>query len=217
MLNKLSDKELIEGFLAGNADHYVEITERYTEKVFNLAFRFTRNQEDSEEVLQDVFVTVYNKLEAFEGKAAFSSWLYRVTVNTALMLIRKRKQSPTISVEEVSPQIKETWTGDTSANSDIDYISSRHELRAMLEQAVDKLPEEYKSIFLMRDVDGMSNQEVGEILGMSVAAVKSRLHRARLMLRKRLQKFYDDYVSHDRIFYGPQETAEAFDGYKLAA
>lgn len=217
MLNKLSDQELIQGFLGGSNDHYVEITERYTEKVFNLAFRFTRNEEDAEEVLQDVFVTVYRKLGAFEGKSAFSSWLYRVTANTALMLIRKRKQTPTVSVEEVSAQVKETWTGDSSANSDINYITSRHELRASLEVAIGKLPEEYRNIFLMRDVDGMSNEEVGEVLGMTVAAVKSRLHRARLMLRKKLQKFYDDYVSHDKIAYGPRPTADAFEGYRLAA
>jgi len=217
MLNKLNDQELIQGFLGGNQDAYVELTERYTEKVFNLAFRFTRNEEDAEEVMQDVFVTVYRKLDAFEGKSAFSSWLYRVTANTALMLIRKRKQNQTISMEEVSAQVKESWTGDSSANCDVNYISSRHELRANLEGAIAKLPEEYRNIFLMRDVDGMSNEEVGEILGMSVAAVKSRLHRARLMLRKKLNKFYQDYTSNETIAYGNRPAAEAFEGFRLAA
>ncbi len=216
MLDKKSDKELIQEFLAGNQDCYIELTERYTEKAFNLAFRFTRNHEDAEEVLQDVFVTIYKKLGAFEGKSAFSSWLYRITVNTALMLIRKRKQTPTISVEEISLSVKESWTGDTSANANVNYISTQHELRAMLDQAVGKLPEEYRSIFLMRDVDGLSNQEVGEILGMSVPAVKSRLHRARLMLRKRLQKFYDDYVSEDKIFAG-KNTPPVCEEYLMAA
>ncbi|MDZ4787138.1 MAG: sigma-70 family RNA polymerase sigma factor [bacterium] len=217
MLENKSDKELIESFLAGNQDCYIELTERYTEKVFNLAFRFTRNKEDAEEVIQDVFITLHRKAGAFEGKSAFSSWLYRITVNTALMLIRKRKQTPAISIEEVSPQVKETWTGDSSANCNVDYISTQHELRGALDQAIGKLPEEYRSIFLMRDVDGLSNQEVGEVLGMSVPAVKSRLHRARLMLRRKLEKFYLDYVSTDKISYGSAVRADQFDGYLMAA
>ena len=193
MIQNMSDKELIAGFLAGEQECYLELIERYTDKAFNLAFRYTRNQEDAEEVLQDVFVTVYNKLGNFEGKAAFSSWLYRITVNTALMLIRKKKQTPTVSVEEIAPQIRESWTGDASENRDVDFISSRHELRAALDEAVGKLPEEYRNIFLLRDVDGLSNQEVSEVLEMSVPAVKSRLHRARLMLRKKLQGYYNEY------------------------
>src|SRR3990167_11108225 len=100
MLAEQSDAELITGFLGGDYGSYVELIERYTEKAFNLAFRFTRNREDAEEVLQDVFVTVYCKLNRFEGKAAFSSWLYRITVNTALMLLRKKRQTPTVSVED---------------------------------------------------------------------------------------------------------------------
>lgn len=217
MLNKKSDNELIQGFLGGEQDCYLELVERYTEKAFNLAFRFTRNNEDAEEVLQDVFLTVYKKLGAFEGKSAFSSWLYRITVNTALMLIRKKKQTPSVSIEEVSPTIKESWTGDSSANSNVDYMTTQHELRAALDHAVTKLPEEYRSIFLMRDVDGLSNQEVGEILHMSVPAVKSRLHRARLMLRKSLQKFYEDYSSSDKIFAGKVAIPAVQEEYLMAA
>ncbi|MCB0339620.1 MAG: sigma-70 family RNA polymerase sigma factor, partial [Bdellovibrionales bacterium] len=96
-----SDKELIAAFRAGDESSYVELISRYTDKAFNLAIRLTRNREDAEEVIQDVFVTVYRKIAKFEGKSAFSSWLYRITVNTALMLIRKKRQKPTVSVDEV--------------------------------------------------------------------------------------------------------------------
>lgn len=203
MNEKMSDAELVENFRGGNQEAFVELLSRYTQKVHNLSMRITRNPEDAEEVLQDVFVTVHNKIEKFEGKSQFSSWLYRITVNTAFMKLRKRKQSPHTSLEEVSPPVRENWVGDRSDTCDVNVICSKHELREELEGAVSRLPEEYRVIFVLRDIDGLSNQEVGEILNLSVPAVKSRLHRSRLMLRKKLQKFYDDYVSGEVISYGP--------------
>ena len=169
--------------------------------------RIARNQEDAEEIIQDVFVTVYRKIDRFEGKSAFSSWLYRITVNTAFMKLRKRKQSPAVSLEDINPGVRDNWVGKGSDSCDTNYISSRHELREALEKAISKLPGEYRVIFVLRDVDGLSNQEVGEILNLTVPAVKSRLHRSRLMLRKRLQKFYDDYSNFDHISYGSNVAA----------
>ena len=203
MKNEMLDTELVEGFKAGNVAYFNELLERYTQKVHNLAVRITRSEEDAEEVIQDVFVTVYKKVDKFEGKSAFSSWLYRITVNTAFMKLRKRRQTPAISLEDINPSIKENWTGARSDSSDVNYLSSRHEIRHELQSAIEKLPEEYKTIFILRDVDGLSNQEVGEVLSLSVPAVKSRLHRARLLLRKKLQKFYEDYSSEEVISFGP--------------
>lgn len=211
-----SDSSLVDALRKGDSSCFGELIERYGEKVHNLALRITRNQEDTEEILQDVFVTVFHKIDKFEGKSAFSSWLYRVTVNTAFMKLRKRKQNASVSLEEVSPGVRETWVGKSSDSSDMNYISSRHELREALERAISKLPEEYRVIFLLRDVDGLSNQEVGGILDLSVPAVKSRLHRSRLMLRKRLQKFYEDYVGGESISYGPR-FSEANQGLQRAA
>src|SRR5258708_5708025 len=89
---KLTDVELVEIFKAGSIDAFEELISRYESKVFNLAMRFTRNQEDAEEVLQDVFATIYKKIDGFQGKSAFSSWLYRIIVNAAFMKLRKRRQ-----------------------------------------------------------------------------------------------------------------------------
>ena len=198
----LRDDELVRNIISSKDEaSFGELINRYSEKVHNLALRITRNPEDTEEIMQDVFVTVFKKVDKFEGKSAFSSWLYRITVNTAFMKLRKRKQNASTSLEEISPGVKNNWMGDRSEQSDINFLSSKHELRAVLEAAISKLPEEYRTIFVLRDVDGMSNQEVGEILNLSVPAVKSRLHRSRLMLRKRLQNFYDDYVNDYDIFY----------------
>lgn len=208
MTEQISDIVLVESFRAGEDASFLELLNRYTQKVHNLAMRITRNPEDAEEVLQDVFVTIYNKIDKFEGKSAFSSWLYRITVNTAFMKLRKRRQNQAISIEEIAPNIRESWVGDRSDQSDVNFICSRHELRAELEYAVSRLPGEYRVIFILRDIDGLSNQEVGEILNLSVPAVKSRLHRSRLMLRKRLQKYHADYRRSDIILYGPNAGME---------
>lgn len=209
MVQTKSDENLIEAFRAGDKDAFVELISRYTEKAHHLCLRIARNAEDAEEILQDVFVTVYRKIDKFEGKSAFSSWLYRITVNTAFMKLRKRKQTAAVSLEDLTPAANEAWAADSrSDTSDVNYLCSRHELRAELEEAIQKLPEEYRTIFLLRDVDGLSNQEVSEMLSISIPAVKSRLHRSRLMLRKRLAKFYADYSNDESIAYGAQYQTE---------
>lgn len=208
-IEKAHDARLVEALQAGDEASFLELLNRYSQKVHNLALRITRSAEDAEEVLQDVFVTVHQKIARFEGKSAFSSWLYRITVNTAFMKLRKRKQSAACSIEDVSANVRENWVGNRTDQSDVNFISSKHQLREQLEEAIGKLPDEYRLIFVLRDIDGLSNQEVGEVLRLSVPAVKSRLHRSRLMLRKYLQRYYDDYVSDDKIFFGPRAGKSA--------
>ncbi|MBX7137465.1 MAG: sigma-70 family RNA polymerase sigma factor [Oligoflexia bacterium] len=192
---QVSDLKLIERFRKGSIEAFEELLGRYEAKIFNLAMRFTRNQEDAEEVLQDVFATLYRKLEGFEGKSAFSSWLYRIIVNAAFMKLRKRKQDHTVGIEDLSPAMRQICVeGDSLSMARSDTISVTRELREILQAAVQKLPGQYRAVFILRDVDGLSNQEVGEILKLSIPAVKSRLHRSRLMLRKRLQRYYDDFT-----------------------
>lgn len=204
----VSDIELVAELRKGEEGAFLELMNRYSQKAFNLAMRLTRNIEDAEEVLQDVFVTVYNKIDSFEGKSAFSSWLYRITANTAFMKLRKRKNSESVSFEDISSSVKENWAGHTPDDCDENYMSVRHELRAMIEQAVQRLPDEYRTIFVLRDIDGLSNEEVSEMTALSVPAVKSRLHRARMILKKKLQRYYDDYTRDDYISAGKNMTRE---------
>ena len=214
MAGKLTDMELIKKFVNEN-DHksYSEIVTRYSDKVHNLAMRITRNQEDTEEIMQDVFIIVYTKVNKFRGNSAFSSWLYRVTTNTAFMKLRKRRMQTSLGLDDVNLIDKNSWVASRSENTDVNYISSRHQMRQEIENALAKLPDEYRTIFLLRDVDGLSNQEVGEIMKITIPAVKSRLHRSRLMLRKRLKFFYQDYTSDSKIYYSPKLPQEL----KLAA
>ncbi len=208
-----SDIELINNFSAGCEASFEELVRRYETKVHNLAMRLTRNTEDAEEVLQDVFVTIYRKVAGFEGKAKFSSWLYRITVNAAFMKLRKRKQDQNVSIDDVIPAIhQQVARGDhqTVFTMPCDQLAMNKELKEALEQAISKLPGEYQAVFVLRDVDGLSNKEVGDILDLSIPAVKSRLHRSRLMLRKRLRRFYEDYVTDTKVVsVGPRLMKQA--------
>lgn len=208
---RISDVGLVEQFKTGDIEAFEEIIERYESKVLNLALRFTRNQEDAEEVMQDVFSTVYRKISGFQGKSAFSSWLYRIVVNAAFMKLRKRKQNQSISIEDLAPAVKqycidrEAMVGSLPQN-----MTVARELREVLQAAIDKLPEQYRAVFVLRDVDGLSNEETSEILNLSIPAVKSRLHRSRMMLRKKLQRYYDDFTGRKQIMRETPEQAYQF-------
>lgn len=190
MANQKTDLELVAEFKAGCEASFEELVHRYSGKAFSLASRLTRNQEDAEEVLQDVFVTVYRKIDGFEGKSSFSSWLYRVTVNSALMKLRKRKRDQTVSMEDVLPQLQNSPYLKTSEQAEGDAATLRSQLNAALEEAIRRLPDDYRPVFVLRDIDGLTSREVSKILQLTVPAVKSRLHRSRLMLRRRLSRLY---------------------------
>ena len=187
---KKSDLELIVEFQKGDQRSFEELISRYSNKVFSLASRLTRNTEDAEEVIQDVFVTVHRKIGGFEGKSSFSSWLYRVTVNAAFMKLRKRKQDQTVPLEELIQQPVLVAALKSPESSFVDSQSIRNEMLEALETAIRKLPDDYRPVFILRDVDGLTSREVSRILDLTVPAVKSRLHRSRLMLRRRLNRFF---------------------------
>ena len=188
-----TDLELVKAFKKGCIDSYEELIKRYSIKAYSLAQRLTRNPLDAEEVLQDVFITVFRKIHGFEGKSSFSSWLYRVTVNAAFMKLRKRKQDQSISLEDVLPQVLNGSIARAAVDLEGDRHTARKEVTQVLEDAISKLPDEYRPVFILRDVDGLTSREVAKILDLTIPAVKSRLHRSRLMLRKKLTRFYREY------------------------
>jgi RNA polymerase sigma-70 factor (ECF subfamily) len=190
MTTRRTDAELVKGVLKREESCFEELLERYGSKVLNLAMRITRSQEDAEEILQDVFITVFTKLGSFEHKAQFSSWLYRVTMNSSFMKIRARNRRRTVSIDEIEPTTRQNWVGNRTEMFDVDLMSSRHELREAIQSAVEKLPDEYRAIFVLRDIDGLSNEAVSQVLQLSVPAVKSRLHRSRLLMREQLKSHY---------------------------
>lgn len=192
MSEKHIDDNLVQEFCGGNPEAFVEIVNRYAERVFNLAYRISRDKIEAEDISQEVFITVYTKVHKFEGKSAFSSWLYRITANSALMRLRKQRLSKVVSVDKDHEEYYENFFTTEKDISSYEKL----EIREALQSALNNLPLEYKTIFVMRDVDKFSNEEVAGILGLSVAAVKSRLHRSRLFLRKKLEKFFVEEEKH---------------------
>lgn len=187
----LSDQDLVEQIKAGEEAPIEVLLGRYQDKVYRLALSFTKNPADAEEVLQDVFLTVYRKIASFEGRSAFSTWLYRITVNTALMKLRGRGPAQE-SIDEYLPQ----FTKDgRHARMVVDFTDGpeklllRKEREQVLREAIEALPPDYKVVLVLRDLEGLSNEEVAEVVGASVLAVKARLHRARLALRGRLERY----------------------------
>jgi RNA polymerase sigma-70 factor (ECF subfamily) len=196
MARKKSDLQLIREFSRGNQASFEELIKRYSAKVYSLASRFTRNQEDTEEVVQDVFVTVHRKVKNFEGKSAFSSWLYRITVNAALMKLRKKRQDQATPIEDALPQIQNMMAAQATRPPEGEHAALRAQLVVVLDEAIRSLPDEYRPVFILRDVDGLTSKEVSKILELTVPSVKSRLHRSRLILRERLARFYKEYLGY---------------------
>jgi RNA polymerase sigma-70 factor (ECF subfamily) len=196
-LQDMSDDELVEGIQAENPLAFEELVNRYSMRVFTLANRVTKHKEDAEDVMQEVFVSVMRKIAAFRGQSSFSSWIYRVTLNCALMRLRKRRQDKSISMEDMMSQVLAVPNRVNTFNSEGESFRRRGELREALTAAIAELPKDYRPVFILRDVDGFSSLEVSEMLGISVPAVKSRLHRARISLQRHLSELLEGDAPED--------------------
>ncbi len=187
---QIDDQGFISRLQAGDEAAVETLMTRYATRVFGLALRMTGNRQDAEEVLQDVFWTVVQKIGTFRGEAKLSSWIYRITTNASLMKLRKRPKIQAIPLEEeLGPAMTEEGA---LAKPVVDWTRlppdevDRKELLQRIGQAIDLLPQEYRSALVLRDIEGLSAHEACEVLQLSVPALKSRLHRARLFLRKQL-------------------------------
>ena len=194
-----TDAQLIKEFKRGDNQSFEILINRYADRAYGLASRMLKNQEDAEEVLQDVFTTVFKKISSFEGKSSFASWFYRITVNSALMKIRKRKQNRSIALEDAIPAFHDSSSLRTSDTQEADVLTQRKQIQQALEEAISKLPEEYRGVYVLRDIDGLSSRQVGKMLKLSIPAVKSRLHRGRLMLRRKLAKLYREILGGSEL------------------
>src|SRR6201984_3267383 len=191
-----SDMALVERARNKDFAAFEELVSRYEDKVFRLAYRFVRNESEAKEILQDTFLSIWRKLDTFKGDAQFSSWVYRVAANAALMRLRSQRRHPEVSTEELPAGFLDQAQygqilspGENWARRPDDELQS-DELRRHIQAAVDKLPEIYKTVFLIRDVEGLSTEETAEALGISVPTVKTRLHRARMALREAIAGYF---------------------------
>ena len=190
-----SDEELVARARGKDFAAFEELVSRYEDKIFRLAYRFVRNETEAKEILQDTFLSVWRKLDTFKGDSQFGSWLYRVAANAALMRLRAQRRHPEVSTEELPVDYLDTYghlptQGENWAKRPDDELQS-DELRRRIQKAVDDLPEIYRTVFLVRDVEGLSTEETAEVLQISVPTVKTRLHRARLALRDAISRYFD--------------------------
>ncbi len=192
---QLPDAELVRQTQAGDTRAFDELVRRYRDKVYRLAFKILRHEDDAAEALQDAFLSAYRGLKNFKAESTFSTWLYRITTNAALMKYRKRRDGH-VSLEQSQSRDEDIQPMELADWSQVpeDELEGR-ETWEVLVGAVERLPEDLRVVFYRRDWLEESNAEVAEALGLTVAAVKSRLHRARIQLRDRLNRYFAGKVS----------------------
>ena len=197
-----TDRELVEKAQKGDGEAFEMLVERHQRQLYRLALRMTGSEADAQEVLQEAFLNAYQKLPLFRGEAQFSSWLYRIAANSALMRLRRKRRAPDAlgdqPLELAGPKfsaegyLEPTSTSDWSQRADERMMSGQ--LGDAINKAVEELPDDYRTVFLLKDVDGLSNEDIASALDLTVPAVKSRLHRARLALREKLGEFFEGPV-----------------------
>ncbi len=195
--NDIPDQELVRRAKAGDLDAFEALTTRHEQRVYSLALRMLRQEQDAEDVTQQTFLSALEHLKNFRGEASFSTWLLRIAAHAALKVVRKKKGLSTVSLEEA-----------TEASEDADFIPhpeyiadwrqspeqlvERNETQRLLDEALAQLDEKHRLVFLLRDVEGLSVKETAEALGLSEVNVKVRLLRARLQLREQLTRTLGD-------------------------
>ncbi len=197
MRNLATENALVERLRARDESAVSDLSAEYGSRIYQLAFRYMKNGEDAEEVAQDVLLKVYQKIDAFRGDAALSSWIYRITFNTAMSRLRNSKYRRPAEVKATE------WVSDdgdtrTPVSAEIPDWSSladdavlRGEMRARLMKALGELPAIYRTPVILRDIQGLSTEEASAVLRVKTQTLKSRLHRGRLILRDRLAAFAD--------------------------
>ena len=184
---------LVNRLRAGDEAAFVDLIRKFGSRLLAVARRFVRNDEDAQDIVQSAYLSAFRALDQFEGNCQLSTWLHRIVVNTALMKLRSKRRKPEESIEELLPAFQEDghhveqfadWTMPA------DQLIERNETRAFVRACIDRLPENYRTVLLLRDIEERSTQDVADALSMTATAVKVRLHRARQALSTLLRQEY---------------------------
>ena len=192
---EMADEVLVRLAQDGDTRAFDELVVRYRDKVYRLSFKILRHEEDAAEALQDAFTSAFRGLKNFKAESTFSTWLYRVATNASLMKYRRRRDDH-LSLEQSQssqPDAEPLSIPDWSQQPLEELLDA--ETREVMEEGLRRLPEDLRTVFILRDEEGHSNAEVAEMLDLSVPAVKSRLHRARIALRDRLDRYFRDKMT----------------------
>jgi len=189
----LVEKDLVEALQQHDPKAFEQLISQHGAMLYRVAARIVGQNEETEEVLQETFLAVYEKIHTFNRQAALTTWLYRIAVNKALMRLRARSRSREELLDIGGPQFTE---GGQMTREATDWDLSpedtllREEALTVLQQGIERLPEAYRTVYVLAEVEGLSQQEIATILDLTVGTVKVRLHRARLFLREALEDYF---------------------------
>ena len=193
------EAELVKGLRAGDSAAYRRFVDSNSTDVYNLALKLLGDEQEAEDVLQETFLSAFRAIDRFEGRSRLSTWLYRIAYNASLMHLRKKGRMTTFSLDQ--PFGDEEQAGESPTRHLVDWSTVPDdqlltaEARKEMDRAIAELPESLRSTFVLRDIQGLSGAETADILGITVQAVKNRLHRARLRLRDELTTYFSERVA----------------------
>ncbi len=200
-MNESNEQNFLAALKSGDRQAFAELVEKSSAQIYRVALQILANEQDAEDVLQEAYIKALRALPEFEGRSSVFTWLHRIAVNEALMLIRKRKPQ-TLSVEDDTPFDHED---ESEGMQIVDFCCLpegellSNEARTFLDEAIRKLPEKLRTVFILRDLEGLSIQEASESLKISEENVKIRLLRARLRLRQELSAYYAEKVEKEKL------------------
>ena len=197
---KTSEAFSLEALRAGDRAEFARLVETYSPAIYRLAIKMLENTQDAEDILQETFIKAFRHLNTFDGRSSLSTWLYRIATNEALMALRRRKVN-LVSLDEPDETLEQEQEPlqivDWCCMPEEELMSA--EARQYLDRAIDELSPNLRVVFILRDMEGLSTQEVGEVLSLSETAVKTRLSRARLRLRELLSEYYGEKMARQRL------------------
>jgi len=186
----MDELELVKKAKEGDNKAFEELVKRTQDKIYNLGLKLLGNKEDVLDLLQETYIKAYESLPKFEGRSSFSTWLYKIATNFALMKLRKEKYKK-ISIDEIKEVSDGNYKLEIPDWSNSPYFQYKNEeLKEILNEAINSLPPKYKTIFILHDIEGFSIPEISEILSLSIPTIKTRIHRSRLYLREKLSEYF---------------------------
>jgi RNA polymerase sigma-70 factor, ECF subfamily len=189
----VDESNLLDRLRNGEERAFEELVRTFGGRLLSVARRFVRNDEDAQDIVQSAYLSAFKALSQFEGNCQLSTWLHRIVVNTALMKLRSKRRKPEESIEELLPAFQEDGhhvEQFADWNAPADLLMERHQTRATVRACIERLPDNYRVVLLLRDIEERSTQETAEALSITATAVKVRLHRARQALSTLLRKEY---------------------------
>jgi RNA polymerase sigma-70 factor (ECF subfamily) len=204
MKEKTSEDFSLEALRAGDRAEFARLVEAYSGVIYRLTVKMLENTQDAEDALQETFIKAYRALPGFDGRSSLSTWLYRIAANEALMILRRRKNLP-VSIDEPVGEEEEQAPAqivDWCCMPETELMSG--EARVMMDKAIEALPHTLRSVFLLRDIEGLSTLETAEVLNLTEMAVKTRLSRARLRLREILSEYYGERMAGRKTVEGEE-------------